>query len=354
MELARLRGWTSAERKDPRWRAAFGTVLALAFAAAGCGGPPCDVVAYTSVDQVFSEPVFRQLEAETGMRVCAVFDTEETKSTGVLNRLLAEAGHPQADVFWSGDPIRPFLLIDRGLVEPIDSSAATRIPASFRADDGTWAGLAARARVLLVNTQRLGDRAPPASIRDLADARFRGDAAIASPLFGTTAVHVAALAWRWGEEEAQRFLDQLRNNHVRIASSNGEVRRLVEAGEVAVGLTDTDDAHEAWGRGAPVEIVYPDQEAGGDLGTLVMPTTVVRIRGGPHPEGARRLVDHLLSVSAERYLAAHGAHMPLHAGVEIPDGVRSVHEIHAMEVDYAEVAKVLERIQPWLRRWVGL
>jgi iron(III) transport system substrate-binding protein len=337
----------------PLPRAFPGAALLLVAAALGCGGGECDVVAYTSVDQVFSDPVFREMEAETGMRVCAVFDTEETKSTGVLNRILAEADHPQADVFWSGDPIRPFLLIDRDLVEPYESPALTGIPASFRGQDGRWAGLAARARVLLVNTQRLGDRAPPVSIRDLADPRFRGDAAIASPLFGTTTVHVAALAWRWGEAEAQAFLDRLRANGVRVASSNGEVRRLVEAGEVAVGLTDTDDAHEAKTRGAPVDIVYPDQEEGG-LGTLVMPTTVIRIRGGPNPEGARRLVEHLLSPSAERYLAGHGAHMPLQRGVETPPGVRSVHEIRAMEVDYAEVAKVLERIQPWLRRWVGL
>jgi iron(III) transport system substrate-binding protein len=319
----------------------------------GCGGADCDVVAYTSVDQVFSDPVFREIAAETGMRICAVFDTEETKSTGVLNRLVAEAHRPQADVFWSGDPIRPFVLIDRGLVEPYDSPALAEVPAQFRARDGSWAGLAARARVLLVNTQRLGSRAAPRALRDLAAPRFRNDAAIASPLFGTTTVHVAALAWRWGEPGAQDFLDRLRENGVRVASSNGEVRRLVEAGEVAVGLTDTDDAHEAKARGAPVEIVYPDLEEGG-LGTLVLPTAVVRIRGGPHPDDARRLVDHLLSPSAERYLAVHGAHMPLQTGVETPPGVRNVHEIRAMEVDYAEIAKVMERIQPRLRRWVGL
>jgi iron(III) transport system substrate-binding protein len=63
-----------------------------------------EVVVYTSVDQVFSEPVFRAFEAESGLRVRAVYDTEETKSTGVLNRLIAEAQNPQADVFWSGDP----------------------------------------------------------------------------------------------------------------------------------------------------------------------------------------------------------------------------------------------------------
>ena len=327
--------------------------LLFAIATLGCGGGDCDAVVYTSVDQVFSDPVFRDFEAESGLRICAVFDTEETKSTGVLNRLLAEADRPQADVFWSGDPIRPFLLIDRGLVEPYPSAAALAVPASFRGADGSWTGVAARARVLLVNTRRLGDRAAPSSIRDLTEPRFRDDAAIASPLFGTTSVHVAALAWRWGEAEAQAFLEQLRNNGVRVASSNGEVRRLVEAGEVAVGLTDTDDAHEAEARGAPVETVYPDQAQGG-LGTFVMPTSVVRIRGGPHSEAARRLVDHLLSPSTERYLAAHGAHMPLKPGVGTPAGVRGVHEIHAMDVDYAEVAAALERIQPWLRHWVGL
>jgi len=63
-----------------------------------------EIVVYTSVDQVFSEPVFRAFEQVSGIRVRAVFDTEETKSTGILNRLIAERGNPRADVFWSGYP----------------------------------------------------------------------------------------------------------------------------------------------------------------------------------------------------------------------------------------------------------
>jgi iron(III) transport system substrate-binding protein len=328
-------------------------LLAAGLGALGCGGAECSVVAYTSVDRVFSDPVFQAFESETGQRICAVFDTEETKSTGVLNRLLAESDHPRADVFWSGDPVRPFVLVRRGLVEPYASPQAEGIPDAFKAQDATWAGLAARARVLLVHTERLGARPPPRSLLDLADPRFRDDGAIANPLFGTTTVHVAALAALWGEEDIRAFLDRLRANGVRVASSNGEVRRLVTSGEVAVGLTDTDDAQEAVASGAPVEVVYPDQESGG-LGIFVMPTSVVRIRGGPNPRTAERLIDHLLSLSTERTLAAHGAHMPLHSGIDAPAGMRNVHELRAMEVDYAEIAETLERIQPWLRRWVGL
>ena len=147
----------------------------------GSDGPA--VVVYTSVDQIFSEPVLRRFEEKTGVRVRTVYDTEETKSTGVLNRLIAEAENPQADVFWSGDPVRPFLLVDRDLVEPYVSPQAQEIPPGFKATDGTWTGFAARARVLLVNRERLGGRTMPRSVRDLADPRWRGQAAIANPVF---------------------------------------------------------------------------------------------------------------------------------------------------------------------------
>jgi iron(III) transport system substrate-binding protein len=331
--------------------APLAAVLAGLVLASACGSSAREVVVYTSVDQVFSEPVFRVFERESGLRVRAVFDTEETKSTGVLNRLIAESGNPQADVFWSGDPVRPFLLIGRDLVEPYVSPQTRDLPSGLRAADGAWTGVAARARVLLVNRKLVPAQQTPRSIRDLADPRFKGKAAIANPLFGTTTMHVAALFTRWGEEPARAFLDALKTNDVRIASSNGEVKRLVVAGEVAFGLTDTDDANEARKEGADVEVVYPDAD---ELGTLVMPTAVVLMARAPHPEAGRELVDYLLSADAERQMAEAAAHMPLRPGVPTPQGVRRVSDIRAMDVDYARVAEEMERIQPWLRRWTGL
>ncbi len=319
--------------------------------AVGCKSSAREVVVYTSVDQVFSEPILRDFERDTGIEVRAVFDTEETKSTGVLNRLIAEADHLQADVFWSGDPVRPFLLVKRGLVEPYLSPAASGLPSGLRAADGTWTGFAARARVLLANRNQVPAGEVPRSIRDLANPRWRGQTAIANPLFGTTTMHAAALFAVWGEENARRFLTDLRANGVRMASSNGEVKRLVVAGEVAFGLTDTDDANEALEEGAPVEVVYPDQDG---LGTLVMPTSVVLLRGAPHSETGKRLVDYLLGAETERRMAESAAHMPLRAGVPTPAGIRRVSDIRAMEVDYARVAEEMERIQPLLRSWAGL
>src|SRR2546428_365187 len=211
-------------------------LIGLAASACGRGGP--EVVPYTSVDQVVSEPIFRDFERQTGVAVQAVFDTEETKSTGVVNRLLAEAQSPPADVFWSGDPVPPLILIGRGLVEPYASPNAAGTPPALHATDG-----------------------------------------------------------------------------------------------------------------APVAVVYPDQDA---LGTLLLPTAVVLIKGGPHAESGRRLIDALLAPATERQMAESAAHMPLRPGLTAVTDVRGLDQMRAMQVDYASVASAMERIQPFLREWVGL
>ncbi|HJZ88806.1 MAG TPA: extracellular solute-binding protein [Polyangia bacterium] len=327
------------------------TLLLTIALSLGCNRQAREVVVYTSVDQPFSEPILRDFERRSGIHVRAVYDTEETKSTGVLNRLIAEANQPQADVFWSGDPVRPFLLVKRGLVERYRSPNAAAIPSQFKAADGTWTGFAARARILLVNKKRVAPSEMPRSIRDLESPRWKGQTALANPLYGTTTMHVAALFADLGVPAASGFLGNLKANGARIVGSNGEVKRLVAAGELAFGLTDTDDAHEALEEKAPVEVVYPDQDG---LGTLIMPTTVVLLRGGPHADAGRKLIDDLLTPEVEKRMAEAAAHMPLRADVATPAGVRRVSELRAMKVDYAELGAVMERIQPLLREWTGL
>ncbi len=325
-------------------------VILLATFAASCRSRAREVVVYLSIDQVFTEPILRDFERRSGVNIRAVFDTEETKSTGVLNRIVAEAASPQADVFWSGDPVRPMLLVKRGLVRPYVSPSAAAVPAAFKAADGSWTGGAARARLLLVNRKLVKRGELPRSVRDLADPRWKGQTAIANPLFGTTTMHVAALADAWGDDKLKDFLRQLKANGCRVASSNGEVKRLVAAGEVAFGLADTDDAAEALHDGAPVEIVYPDQDG---MGTLLMPTAVVPLRG-PHPEEARRLVDYLLSPEAEEMLVDAASHIPLRPDVKPAEGGKRASDLKVMQVDYARVADTMERLQPWLREWAGL
>jgi iron(III) transport system substrate-binding protein len=310
------------------------------------------VVVYTSVDDVFARPVCEQFTKQTGIEVKLVPDTEETKSTGLLNRLIAEKNRPQADVFWSGDPVRAAVLKRQG----ISAAYRPRNPADttgrFSDPEGHWAALSARARVIIWNTDVIAPGEEPRSLRDFLDPKWKGKACLANPLFGTTSMHAAALFETLGEPGAREFFTGLRANDVRMLSSNGEVKRRVASGEYAFGLTDTDDASVAVKEGKPVGVIYPDTSG---AGTLIVPNAAVLIAGAPHPDEAKKFIEYLLSAEVEQALAAsEAAQMPLRPGVPVPPGVRRLDEIAALTVDYGTLAERLETLsRGFLKEWTA-
>lgn len=333
-------------------RTACGVAAAVMLCVSGCSSKDRNaVVVYVSEDQVFSEPILRDFEKETGIRVKAVYDTEEAKSAGVMNRLLAEKDNPQADVYWANEPIRAELLGQQGIAAAYQSSSTEGIPAHFKNPQGYWTGFSARARVLIVN-KSVQDK--PKSILAYADPAFKGKTVIANPLFGTTTTEIAALFTLWGDEKAKAFLADMKRNSVKIATSNGEAADFVASGQFAFALVDSDDAANRMTQGKPVDIIYPDQGENG-LGCFIVPNAVVLIKGGPHPEAGKKLVDYLLSRETERKLAqSDAAQIPLHAGVETPAAVRKIESLKPMKIDYATVARKMQEIQPLLKEWAGL
>ncbi|MCH8216581.1 MAG: extracellular solute-binding protein [Planctomycetes bacterium] len=310
-----------------------------------------EVVVYTSEDQVFSEPILKDFERETGIKVRAVFDTEEAKSTGVMNRLIAEKDNPQADVFWANEPIRAEVLKQKGIAEIYRSPQAEAIPEIYRDPEGYWTGFSARARVLVVNKQ-IQD--PPTTIHAYTDPKWKGKGLIANPLFGTTTVQIAALFAQWGDEKARAFMESMKTNAVGVSTSNGESADFVASGRYAFSLVDSDDAVSRMRQGKSIEMVYPDQGPD-EPGCLIVPNAAVLIKGARHPDNARKLIDYLLSPETERKLAfADCAQIPLHSGVEIPKEMKALEAIKVMRIDYARVAETLQAIQPYLKEWVGL
>jgi len=310
-----------------------------------------DVVVYTSVDEVFARPVAERFTQETGIMVRLVPDTEETKSTGLLNRLLAEKERPQADVFWSGDPLRAAILKARGVSVPYRSPQADGLPPQFSDPDGHWTGFSARARVLIYNRTLVSEGQEPTSVMDLLAPPFKEKACIANPLFGTTSMHAAALFAVLGENTAKAFFEEFSANGGKMLSSNGEARQRVSPGEVAVGITDTDDVNVARLEGKPVGLIYPDANG---MGTLFVPNCAVLIAGGPNPDAGRRFIDYLLQPETEKALAeSEAAQIPLRPGVPIPETVPAIAHLKPMTVDYTMLAGLLETLSNgYLKEWV--
>ena len=151
------------------------TPLAMLMLMVGCGGTASEeVVVYPSVDDVFARPIAEQFEQATGIVVWLVPDTEETKSTGLVNRLIAERERSRADVFWSGDPVRAALLKRQGITASYTSPNAQGLPTQYSDSEGHWTGFSARARVLIYNRELVPDGEEPLSIMDLLEPRVQG------------------------------------------------------------------------------------------------------------------------------------------------------------------------------------
>ena len=312
----------------------FLAVAALALP--GCGGAAnADVVLYCALDQNFAEPIVREFEARTGLVVAASYDVEANKSVGLRRRLQAEAGRPVCDVFWNNEVVQTVLIADEGLLEPWTPPAAADIPAAFKDPQSRWTGFAARARVLIVNTERRPDiERQPTGWKDFLDPANADRAGMAKPLTGTTAAHAAWFLARDGAEKTLDLMSRLEANKVHFGPGNAHLMRLVRTGELDFGWTDSDDCQVALDEGYPVRRIVPDQGPGED-GVVVIPNTASLVKGGPHPEAARRLVDFLVSRDVEERLAhSASAQIPVRADVPRPAHVLDLSACRIAQVDW--------------------
>ncbi len=308
-----------------------------------------EVVIYTALDSAFSEQVLDDFSQKTGVQALPKFDTESTKTVGLTQAIIAEKDAPRCDVFWNNEILNTLRLEEQGLLDVYRSPAAASYPEMWRSPNGTWHGFAARARVLLVNTDLVPEAERPDSIHDLADPKWKGRTGIAKPLFGTTATHAACLFALLGEEKAKQYFNDIKANDVQIMAGNKHVAQAVSAGQLAFGLTDTDDAIGEIAADKPVLIVYPDRAAD-QMGTLFIPNTLAVIKNCPHSEAAHKLVDYLLQPEVEKRLAQSGsAQIPLNPEVNVELQVETPRTVKAMDVDFAAAAQQWDKAAAFIR-----
>ncbi len=253
----------------------------------GCGNPDSKpVVVYCAQDQVYAESILADFTQQTGIPVKPVYDSEAIKTVGLVNRLMAERRHPNADVFWGNEELRTRQLIANGVLmtEP------------------HFGVFGQRRRLLVIRRGPMNSSlATIRSWADLTNQAFFGRLSMAFPLFGSTATHLLALRPHWGESNWVVWCRALIANQPFLEEGNSQVVQRVARGEALVGMTDSDDLTAAQRQGLAVESLPLMSE------TLYLPNTVAIVAGAPNPIGANRLLQHLLSKPVEQQLIALGA-----------------------------------------------
>jgi iron(III) transport system substrate-binding protein len=132
----------------------FRSILILSLAVlVGCAESPAQapepLVNYNGRAEQFVRPVADRFTAQTGIPVVL----HAGSSTELLNKLRVEGPRTEADLYLSNDAGTLQIGEEQGLFAELPLLLTDVVPANYRGAENSWVGLAARARVLVVNTE---------------------------------------------------------------------------------------------------------------------------------------------------------------------------------------------------------
>jgi iron(III) transport system substrate-binding protein len=220
-------------------------VLALALAAttAGCGvlggsddGEEADIHVY-SARHYDLEDAFADFEEESGLTVDFLF----AEDAELLKRLEAEGEDSPADVFMTVDAGNLWAADQAGVLDPVTSPTLEQaVPAEYRAADGSWYGLALRARTVAYNPDRVEPEEfdTKNTYAGLTDPRWKGRLCMRDSTEAYTQSLVAALMETYGEDATRDMVQGWLDNDVEIMSNDILLLEAVDAGTCDVAIVN--------------------------------------------------------------------------------------------------------------------
>lgn len=300
-----------------------------------------ELIVYTARAESLFKPVIEAFnQAYPDVKV-----TMLTGSNGELAaKLLEERANPQADLLVNSDTLTMESLAEQGLFAPNDSPEVAAVPESLRAGDGSWVALTLRPRVIMYNTDLVAPEAAPQTMMDLTDPQWRGQIGAADSRNGAMVAQLVAMRHLLGEEAMTAFVQGLSANDTQWFGGHTDVRKAVGAGELAIGLVNHYYYHLSKAEGAPVAVVYPDQEEGG-MGLIVNSTNAGIIDGARHPELAKLFIDFMLSPAGQKVYADLNFEYPVTPGVAPAEGVPPLSDFALADVTLKTMWEELEPTQ---------
>ncbi|MBI9016641.1 MAG: extracellular solute-binding protein [Phycisphaerae bacterium] len=294
-----------------------------------------EVVLYCSADLAIAEPIIEEFEKVSGIKVLARYDTEASKTVGLVQKIRAEADKPFCDVFWSSEVFHTIQMANEGLLVKYSGINPADWPKTYRDDGGMWFGFGVRSRVIAYNTDKISEADAPKTLEDLLKPEFKGRIAMARPVAGTTIGDVASWFVHYGDERGKEILQGLKDNKVLLVDGNSTAVRMIATSQADICLTDTDDVYAGQRNGWTIKMNMLDQ--GGD-GALAIPNTAAMIKSGPNPEAAKILMDFLLSKRLEEMLIESDSHnSPLNKDLQQEHPEYSI--VKPLEIEFEQVAK---------------
>lgn len=271
------------------------------------------LVVYSGRGATLVEPLFEIFTKDTGVQV----DVRYEKSTQTLaNRIATEGAQTKADVFFAQDSGWLGALAKAGHLAELPKATLDKVPAHNRDGAGKWVGTSGRARVLVYSPERVKAEDLPKTLADLPKAAKKGRIGWA-PGNGSYQAHVSALRHIWGEEKARAWLSEMKAAEPKVYPKNSPQVKAVSNGEIDMGWVNHYYLHKLRAANPELKAANYSFSAPGDAGNLMMLSGAALVSHSKNKADGQKLVDFLLSATAQAYFANTTYEYPTVAGIAL-------------------------------------
>ena len=283
---------------------------------------------------------------------CQAMQKAFTEATGIqasyvrlssgeaVARLDAAKSKPEFDVFYGGPSDGHVAASEAGLIEKYVSPNASKIPAEFKAADGTWTGIYVGVLGFCSNKDVLGKikAATPASWADLLKPEYKGRIGVAHPSTSGTSY---AMVWTqmvlngMDEEKTFDYLKGLHKNVLQYSKSGAAPGQQAGRGEIATGLIFSHDCVKYQKEGFDsLEVTFPSEGTGYEIGGISL------VKGGPNPVDAKKFIDWSLTKEHQEIGPSAGSfQLPTNPDAKVTEDMVDIDKVKLVEYDSMEAGK---------------
>ncbi|BDG28188.1 iron ABC transporter substrate-binding protein [Thermus thermophilus] len=292
-----------------------------AFAALGALAQSPTLTIYSGRGQSLVEPLVKQFQEETGIRVQVRYGTDAQ----ILAALQEEGARSPADIFWANTAGALGQAAARGLLRPLGETLLKQ-PAAFAPASKAWVPVTVRLRVLAYNPQKFKPEELPQSLMDLP--RFAQERGLAgrigwTPTYSSFQDMVAGIIALHGEAKAREWLQAMKALSPKAYASNPAMLDAIRAGEVDLGSTNHYYLVRFRRAGYNLGMHYFKE---GDVGNLALVTGAGILKTSRNLVAANRFLTFLLSAKGQQYFVGNVGEYPLVKGVVLDPNLLPLEE----------------------------
>lgn len=325
-------------------------VLVAIFCLAACGLNPTSsadfLTIYTSRPEIVAKGVIERFEAARPeyrgkVRMLTMGAAE------VLERVRAEKGRPQGDVWWGGTEQQFEQGVDDDLLAPLPPATVARVPQESRGRSDLWLGEMRVAQIILYNHDMMSADQAPKDWDDLIDPKFHDqilirDVAPSGTMRSVFSALIARSIRSTGSVEAgYKWLRALDANTKDYTPNPSDLYLRIQRQEAPISIWNLQDTLMQRKNGAPFTPVVPA------TGSPVLLDGVGKIKGAPNGAAADAFVGFLLEEPTQQRLAEESFQIPTVPLANQAEWLSKI-GLEEMDVDWSAVSG---SEQEWITYW---